>query len=280
MGANAKAIRGRIRSVESTMHITKAMELVASSKLRHATARMEKSRFFFETLVAAFSDFDREARGSVYAEAREDKPQIYVVIAGDRGLAGGYNNNVFKLVRELSAGKDARVIPIGKKAVEYFRRHGIPTVGEGYLSLEDFSMQDCAEVGKLLAEEYREGRCGGVTLVFTNYLSMLSQAPLSLPLLPLRIEETADGGPRASVLYEPSSEAVLDAIVPEYLSGMVYGAICESYTSELAARRTAMDSASKNASEMIDELSLRYNRARQSAITQEITEIIGGSEQQ
>ena len=279
MGANVKAIRGRIRSVESTMHITKAMQLVASSKLRRATERMERSRFFFETMEAALGRFGADLETSVYSEARVVGEIVFVVIAGDRGLAGGYNSNVFRAVKEAAGDKPFSVLTIGRKAVEYFKRRGVPTVGDGYPSLEDFSLSECAAVGRILAEGFRSGRFCSVSLVYTEYFSMLSQSPKVLPLLPLRATsaEEVGAGVRAVTLFEPSAAEVLEAIVPEYLSGLVYGAICESYTSELAARRSAMDSATKNAEEMIEDLSLKYNRARQSAITQEITEIIGGS---
>ena len=280
MAANAKAIRTRIRSVQSTMHITKAMQLVASSKLRRATERMERSRFFFETMVAAFSDFGRGIEGSVYARERESGERVFVVIAGDRGLAGGYNSNLFKAVREAAGDEPYAVLPIGRKAVEYFRRRGVPLVGEGYPSLEDFSMAECAAVGRLLADGFREGKYREISIVFTNYVTVLSQLPATLRALPLQVSASAprgETGPRALVLFEPSEGEVLRAIMPEYLSGLVYGAVCESFASELASRRAAMDSASKNAEAMIEDLSLKYNRARQSAITQEITEIIGGS---
>ncbi len=280
MAGNAKAIRTRIRSVESTMHITKAMQLVASSKLRRATERMEKSRFFFETMTEAFSDFGRSLGGSVYAREGGDGARVFVMIAGDRGLAGGYNANLFKSVREAAGDAPYSVLPIGKKAVEYCHRRGLPTVAE-YSSLEDIGMRECAEIGRLLARGFRDGRFSEVRLFFTSYVSVLSQSPSALPLLPLRaVEGEAEkkAAPHALVLFEPSEGEVLEAVMPEYLAGMTYGAVCESYASELAARRTAMDSATGNAEAMIDDLSLRYNRARQSAITQEITEIIGGSE--
>ena len=282
MGADVKAIRNRIRSVESTMHITKAMELVASSKLRHATERMENSRFFFETLVASLSDFGDGIAECAFAPRKEVKRRALVVIAGDRGLAGGYNNNVFKTaLAEVSDGLPWAVLPIGRRAGEYFRHRGIPCLLEKTPTLEGFSLEDCSNVGRLLADGYRRGEYDEVKLIFTDYITMLSQNPATLPLLPLNPhKDDREGERRAETIYEPSAAAVLDAITPEYLSGMIYGAVCESYTSELAARRTAMDAASKNAGEMIDTLSLRYNRARQSAITQEITEIIGGSEQQ
>lgn len=281
MAGNAKAIRTRIRSVESTMHITKAMQLVASSKLRRATERMEKSRFFFETMTEAFSGFGDSLDGSIYAREGTDGARVFVMIAGDRGLAGGYNANLFKSVREAAGDAPYRVLPIGKKAVEYCHRRGLETVKE-YPSLEDIGMSECAELGRLLASGFRSGRFSEIKLFFTSYVSVLSQSPSSLSLLPLRVSELHEKEkPRAAhalVLFEPSEEAVLEAVIPEYLAGVTYGAICESYASELAARRTAMDSATGNAEAMIDDLSLRYNRARQSAITQEITEIIGGSE--
>ena len=278
MGANVKTIRGRIRSVESTMHITKAMQLVASSKLRRATERMEQSRFFFETMQEALGNFGDGLSSSVYAESRESGERLFVVVAGDRGLAGGYNSNMFRAVAEAAAGEPYSVLPIGRKALEYFRRRGVPIADESYSSLEDFSMSECAAVGRFLAEGFREGHFREVALLYTGYLSMLSQVPKTLPLLPLReVERKEKKNVGALVVFEPSESAVLEAIVPEYLSGLIYGAVCEGYTSELAARRTAMDSATKNAEEMIEDLSLKYNRARQSAITQEITEIIGGS---
>ena len=284
MGADVKAIRNRIRSVESTMHITKAMELVASSKLRHATERMEHSRFFFETLVASLSDFGEGIAESSFAPRKEVKRRALVVIAGDRGLAGGYNNNVFKTVKAVvSDGIPYAVLPIGRRAGDYFRHRGIPCLFEKTPTLEGFSMEDCARAGQLLADGFRRGEYDEVKLIFTDYITMLSQNPATLPLLPLdphRDDEKSERVRRAETIYDPSPAAVLDAITPEYLSGMIFGAVCESFTSELAARRTAMDAASKNASEIIDSLSLKYNRARQSAITQEITEIIGGSEQQ
>jgi F-type H+-transporting ATPase subunit gamma len=281
MGADVKAIRNRIRSVESTMHITKAMELVASSKLRHANEQMENSRFFFETLVASLSDFGDGIAESAFAPRKEVKRRALVVIAGDRGLAGGYNNNVFKTAASVvSDGLPYAVLPIGRRAGEHFKRRGIPCLLDKTPTLEGFTLEDCSKVGKLLADGYRRGEYDEVKLIFTDYITMLSQNPATLPLLPLDPPKGEADERHAETLYDPSAAAVLDAITPEYLSGMIWGAVCESFTSELAARRTAMDAASKNASEMIDTLSLRYNRARQSAITQEITEIIGGSEQQ
>ena len=201
----------------------------------------------------------------------------YVVIAGDRGLAGGYNNNILKLAySQMEEG--AAVLPIGKKAVEYFKRKNVTVITESYAEAASVSIGDCYTIAKMLADGFLDGSFGKLTLGYTNFVSMLSQTPSTLDLLPLRVS-TEKRPSQNTILYEPGSEAVFNAIVPEYLGGVLYGALCESTASEQAARRTAMDSATKNADEIIDDLNLRYNRARQGAITQEITEIVAGAEQ-
>lgn len=270
MPQNAKQLKQRIRSVDSTMHITKAMELVASSKLRRATENMEASRPYFAALSEAIAGLS--SSDSVFAKQSEKTRPCYIVIAGDRGLAGGYNNNIYKLLKSETDGKNASVITIGKRISEYASRRGYDVL-KSCPSTENISLSDCAEIGRTLKKMFSDGQIDEVYVIYTKYVSMLSQEPSVKKLLPLDECEK----PKGFTLFEPDSEAVLDAVIPEYISGMTYGAVCESFASELSARRTAMDSASKNAAEMIDTLGLKYNRARQSAITQEITEIIGGS---
>ena len=279
-GVSTKEIKNRIRSLESTKQITKAMEMVAASKLRRAQAQVLSSRPYFEILyetinkiVDANGDFS-----SPYLTQREGKKPVYVVIAGDRGLAGGYNSNVLKLVLSEIEGKDAAVLPIGKKTVDYFKARNIPVLDTRYAEAADVSIGDCFTIAKQLCKLFRSGEYDHVHVAYTNFVSVLSQTPSTLRLLPLLRQETQrQTAPRQVTLYEPGSEEVFDAIVPEYLGGVIYGALCESRASEQAARRTAMDSATKNAEEMIDDLSLKFNRARQAAITQEITEIIAGA---
>ena len=192
-------------------------------------------------------------------------------------MGGGYNNNILKLVySQMEDG--AAVLPIGKKAVEYFRRKNVTVITESYAEAASVSIGDCYTIAKMLADGFLDGSFGKLTLGYTNFVSMLSQTPSTLDLLPLRVS-TEKRKTQNAILYEPGSEAVFNAIVPEYLGGVLYGALCESTASEQAARRTAMDSATKNADEIIDDLNLRYNRARQGAITQEITEIVAGAEQ-
>ena len=276
---NMKDIKRRIKSVQSTMQITKAMELVASSKMRRAKERALSVRPYFNAMyetVARLASVTRDS-DSVYTRRREVKNSLYIVIAGDRGLAGGYNNNILKLVySQMEEG--AAVLPIGKKAVEYFKRKNVTVITESYAEAASVSIGDCYTIAKMLADGFLDGSFGKLTLGYTNFVSMLSQTPSTLDLLPLRVS-TEKRPSQNTILYEPGSEAVFNAIVLEYLGGVLYGALCESTASEQAARRTAMDSATKNADEIIDDLNLRYNRARQGAITQEITEIVAGAEQ-
>ena len=282
MAANMKAVKLRIKSVQSTMQITKAMELVASSKLRKAKERAEVCRPYFETMHQTLVDI---AQGntdfsSVYARESGSEKRCYVLIAGDRGLAGGYNTNLFKCLEAASMNLDFLVLPIGKKAVEYSKRNGFACVTESFGEIADVSVADCFEMANLLCGEFKKGEFGHIDLCYTKFVSMLSQQPSAIPVLPLKdlTDKQDTKSIRNLILYEPDASEVFDAIVPEYLAGLIYGAVCESVASELAARRTAMEAATNNAEEMIEKLNLHYNRARQASITQEITEIVGGAE--
>ena len=282
MAANMKAVKLRIKSVQSTMQITKAMELVASSKLRKAKERAEVCRPYFETMHQTLVDI---AQGntdfsSVYARESGNEKCCYVLIAGDRVLAGGYNTNLFKCLEAASLNQDFLVLPIGKKAVEYSKRNGFACVTESFGEIADVSVADCFEMANLLCGEFKKGEFGHIDLCYTKFVSMLSQQPSAIPVLPLKdlTDKQDTKSIRNLILYEPDASEVFDAIVPEYLAGLIYGAVCESVASELAARRTAMEAATNNAEEMIEKLNLHYNRARQASITQEITEIVGGAE--
>lgn len=284
-GAAMKDIKLRIKSVESTMQITKAMELVASSKLRKAKERVEHSRPYFTTLQKTLTDIaaNNTEFTSPYVQERPVNKVCYVIIAGDRGLAGGYNNNMFKAVAahmQENGSKPMCVLPIGKKAVDYCERRKMEILSREFAVAEDISISDCFEAARLLTNCYLEDQFDELYVGYTKFVSMLTQTPDVIKTLPLHLEEPAEKNQasRMMTLYEPSSEVVFNTIVPEYVSGIVYGALSESWASELGARRTAMDAASKNAGEMIEDLSLKYNRARQGAITQEITEIVAGSE--
>ncbi len=276
-GVSTKEIKNRIRSMESTKQITKAMEMVASSKLRRAQAQVADSRPYFEQLYKTVHDIAASDRSvsSAYLTERPVKRAAYVVIAGDRGLAGGYNSNILKLAHSQMEGCEVTVIPIGKKAADYFRSHRVPILTQAYNEAERMSVSDCFTVAKTLCKAYLAGEFDEIWVGYTGFVSVLTQTAAMLKALPLT--PPAAQQPAADILYEPDSETVLNAIIPEYLGGILYGCLCESRASEQAARRTAMDSATQNADEMIGSLSLKFNRARQAAITQEITEIVAGS---
>lgn len=277
-GISTKQIKNRIRSMRSTRQITKAMEMVASSKLRKAQTQALEAKPYFETLYGVLQDIAGANRefSSPYLKTTEGKQSLYVVIAGDRGLAGGYNSNMFKLVLSEIQDTQARVLPIGKKAEEFFRSHGVPVAKSTFSQTGDVTMGDCFTLSKELCRLYREGEYDRICIAYTEFISVLTQQPHVRQILPLA-QPSAQRKPGQVTLYEPSSEEVFETIIPEYVGGILYGGLCESRASEHAARRNAMDAATKNAEEMIDDLSLKYNRARQAAITQEITEIIAGA---
>ncbi len=265
MGADIKQLRTRIKSVDSTLHLTKAMGLVASSKIRKATDAMNRGKQYasaLEEIVESLTAYE-ECRHTPYMVERSGGRTCLVVIAGDRGLAGGYNANIFRLMREYP---DAKVYPIGKRACE---RYGAPIQ-----EAEDYPYTHAASLAQEVCEGFATGEFDRFGIVCTRYHSMMSQEAYVkwvLPLVP-SVKEKSTGA-----LFEPDEATVLNAVIPEYVAGMIVAAVKESFASEVAARRVAMDSAGKNAQEMIDRLSLEYNRARQGAITQEITEIVAGS---
>ena len=275
MGADTKKLKTRIRSVNSTMHITKAMELVASSKMKRASMRLDAGRPY----TAAMSELFGKLSGcdTPFTRGREEKRVLCVVIAGDRGLAGGYNNDIFKTLKSFSEGKEVITAPIGKRACDHADKSGYGVM-KRFESVENFTLAESSALGKEIAESYLEEKFDAVYVIYTKYVSMLAREVRTEKILP--IEKSEDQNVNAAMIFEPNMEEVLDAAVPEYISGKVYGSVSESFSSELAARRNAMDSATKNAGDMIEALSLKYNRARQGAITQEITEIIGGAEAQ
>ena len=276
-----KEIKTRIKSVESTRQITKAMELDSSSKFRKAKERAESTKPYFNTLYSTVQDIASNTSNSknVFMKNRDVKNVCYIVIAGDRGLAGGYNSNILKAVmahNTLGAGK---VIPIGKKASESFSKRGYEVI-DSIETVENATYEDANRVAQAAMDAYKKGEVDEVNLVYTQFISALSQEPTIVKLLPVTIEPKQGEEikkAKCAVQYLPSADAVLGYVLPKYVSGRVYGAIAESFASEQAARRTAMESATDNANEMIAKLELSYNRARQAAVTQEISEIVGGA---
>ncbi len=274
------SIKSRMKSVTSTMQITKAMELVATSKLRKAREKAESSRPFYEITLKAIDDIEsaHEIKDSVWSRVPEGERTLYVVIAGDRGLAGGYNSNIFRLTAQLSEGKEASFLPVGKKALDFYTHRKMPIYSSGCPYVSDVSVGDSLAIAEEICRDFESGKFDRVVLVYTKFASMISQIPKYRQLLPLDRETRGEKKSSPDPIYAGDPEEILANILPKYVGGVINSAICESLASESAARRTAMNAANKNASEMIDSLMLRYNRARQAVITQEITEIVSGSE--
>ncbi len=289
--ANIKDVKRRIKSVENTMQITKAMELVATSKLRSAKERAVASQPYFNTLYETMCEIQQD-RGfkSIYTKKEFLKTVLVVVLAGDRGLAGGFNHNVLKLAEEKiksleQDGRTVKVFPIGKKAVEYFEKRKYEIYNKDYQISDNLSMSKSLSLSESIITGFRNGIYDKVELIYTTFVSTLVQNAMSVTVLPienndLEHSEKDDAAKKEQktslTLYEPSAEEVFDGLIPKYISGLIFCSIIDSYASEQAARRTAMESASDNASEMIDSLSLLYNRARQAQITQELNEIVSG----
>ncbi|MBR7166059.1 MAG: ATP synthase F1 subunit gamma [Clostridia bacterium] len=265
MGADIKQLRTRIKSVDSTLHLTKAMGLVASSKIRKAAESMNRGLEYAKALDEMVSRLItcEECKKTPYVSRKNGDRIRLVVIAGDRGLAGGYNANVFRLLANFP---QADVIPIGKRACERF--------GKATVTAEHYSYDDAMALAQSLCRDFAEDRYDRLGILCTKYHSLMSQEAYVKWLLPLSSETKAED---ESIVFEPDETTVLNALIPDYIAGMILSCVKESFASEVAARRVAMDNAGKNAQEMLDRLGLEYNRARQGAITQEITEIVAGS---
>ena len=281
--ANLRDIKKRISSVTTTKQITRTMEMVSTAKIRRALDRSKQAEPYKEALtdvmLTVAGDASCSGTDPMLQKHESVKHGLIVVIASDRGLAGGYNANVLKLAAQESG--NVEVLPIGKRSAEYFVHHEAELFTQEVLLAADISVGQCFQLARQITEGYRKGEFDAVKLCYTRFDSMMTQTAVSIEVLPLAMEPTEQQkaeARRSQILYKPSSEEVFSAIIPEYVAGIVYGAVCESVASELAARRTAMDAATKNAGEMIDHLNLYYNRARQAAITQEITEIVAGAE--
>lgn len=281
--ASMRDIKRRIKSVSSTQQITKAMNLVASSKLTRAKNRFKDTQPFFDNTRRAIAEIMVGGSGAThpYLQEREIKNTAVIVITGDRGLCGGYNSNVCKTALGAAEGKEnVTFVTIGSKGKDYLK-HRHQSVAAAYRGISEKPQYDDARIiGERVLAMYDKGEIDEVYLAYTEFISTISNEPRLIKLLPMDGSEFADESIEPSntlTIYEPSEEEVLDYIVPKYVNTVLYGAMVESAACELSSRMTAMDSATENASEMIDDLNLLYNRVRQGAITQEITEIVGGS---
>ncbi len=278
-GASMQSIKNRIKSVSGTMQITKAMELVATSKLRGARDAVERTRPYTAALLESIDRvyaYSASTEADIWTKPSAGAP-LCIVIAGDRGLAGGYNSNVFKLALQFAKENgNATFLPIGKKACEFLHRRGYPIYGEASRSIDEINVGMLMRLGEQISRDFKEEKISSVTVIYTEFTSVIVQNPRKLKLLPLA--GMSEGTKADDPIIDGDISEILGKIIPQYIGGFLHSAVCESVASECGARRTAMNSANKNAEEMIGSLMLKYNRARQAVITQEITEIVSGAE--
>lgn len=283
---NMQDIKRRIKSVTSTEHITNAMKLVSAGKLRKAKAIFEKSNensHYITHTIAEMFNSSQEIPEQYLEGNREIKTTCYIVVTSCRGLCGGFNSNVLKEAqREIDADwEEPVIIAIGSRGKEYFEKRGYNVYSDYLAPPENISFLETREMSAPIIEMYNKGEIDEVVLIYTSFISSMEQEVKNITLLPFEIERDPDIIRNTKPIeYEPSVKAVFNYLVPKYVEMMIHAAVVESATCEHAARRMAMENATDNAREMLDRLSLNYNRARQSAITNEIIEIVAGSEAQ
>ena len=279
--ASMRNIKRRIKSVNSTQQITKAMNLVASSKLTKAKQNFDDTKPFFNAIRRVIANVVKGAGNTdnVFLKSREVKNTGVVILTGDRGLCGGYNTNACKTALGITEGKSASYITVGSKAFEFLKNKRCD-FAQNYTGIsEKPTYEDARDIGEKITQMYQNGDVDEVYLVYTEYISTIASEPKVMRLLPLDTESLGESEKDNLTLtiYEPDDETVLAYVIPKYINTVIYGALVESSVCELTSRMTAMDSATDNASQMLDTLNLHYNRARQGAITQELTEIVSGS---
>lgn len=282
-GMGMRDIKRRIKSVNSTKQITNAMKLVSTAKLKRTRDRFERVKPYFETVSETIQGILKSADNieHPYISEREIKKSLYIVITADRGLCGGYNiNAIKKALADVEDRERSSFIVIGQKAKGYFSKRDYEIIGEYLYISEKPEYRHAKDIGKLALELYKEGKIDEIKLIYTQFASTISHVPQMLKLLPAakQEEEGTEEKEFKYISYEPSPGAVLDYLIPKYVESAVFGGLVESAASEQAARRMAMESATDNAQEMIEKLTLSFNQARQAAITQEISEIVGGAE--
>lgn len=280
--ATAKDIRRRIRTVKNIEKITNAMKMVAAARLKKAQGRAEAARPYAEKIHEIMGNLARSA-GEIQhplLEVREEKTVAYVIIGADRGLAGSYNTNVMnKAVNDIRKRKPevTKLVLLGKKAVNFFRRHPYEVVATLELPGSEVNFADIRKVTTSIRSMFESHEVDAVYLVYAKFITAMRQEPTVVKLLPM-VRPEADGAMAADFEFEPNAGDLLAKLLPRYVDTEVYQALVEAQASEHGARMTAMSAATKNAGDMIESLTLVYNKARQAAITKEITEIVSGAE--
>ena len=287
--ASMRDIKRRKESVQSTGQITKAMKLVSSVKLQKAKVVAELSKPYFDTMYETVADMIARSGGlsHPFLKKSESDKKAVIVITSNRGLAGGYNSNVVKLVThdERFKKEDTIIYAVGTKGRDSLMRQGYEIAGDYSEAMNEPLYSDATGIGKDVLSKFVKGEIGEIYIAYTIFKNTVVQIPTFMKLLPIDAddivsEQEEDQNPLDKLTlmnYEPEPEEALDAIIPKYINSLIYGGLVEAHASENGARMQAMDSATSNAEEMISDLSLKYNRARQASITQELTEIIAGA---
>lgn len=277
-------IKRRISSIEQTKQITRAMYLISTVKLRKALSRYEKNATYIQKLRATMKDIvvHKGDVEHVYLQPRPGNRTAFIVIAGDKGLAGAYNHNVLNLAMEqIRQSEERYIFTVGRVATQFFQRKGYTVDIEFLHTAQDPQIFNARQIAETLVDLYRQSMIDRMVIIYTHMVSTFTQEPRILPLLPLNLESLVDVQPETSYLadmiYEPSIEEVFNSLVEQYLVGLVYASLVQSYASEQSARMRAMDASTDNAQKMIDNLKLEFSRARQAAITNEIIEIVSGT---
>lgn len=286
--ASMRDIKRRKGSIQSTQQITKAMKLVATVKLQRAKLRAENLKEYFDSMYETVQSILARADGinHRFLQPGESEQKAVILITGNRGLAGGYNSNVIKLITAGELKKEqTEIIPVGKKGKETLLRRGYKMRADYSDYIEEPTYEDAKEICDYVLEAFTNGEIGEIYLAYTAFKNTVSHEPKLIKLLPVEgdkgsqsDESGSKAEAKAMMNFEPADEEALDLLIPKYMTSLIYGGMAESVASENGARMQAMDSATSNAEEMIDELTLLYNRARQGSITQELTEIIAGAE--
>lgn len=288
--ANMTEIRSRMKSIQETMKITNAMYLISSTKLRKAREKLDATAPYFELLQSTIKDilFHSPDINHTFFDQRkkikpEDKKRGYVVMTADKGMAGAYNHNVLKLAQErLAQGNDNTLFVIGQMGRKYFTKKNVRIDMEFLYTAQDPSMWRARNIAETLVDLYRKEKLDEIYIIYTKMVTPLKAEPEIIQILPLKRQSFEEMNVELEKYhkiadYSPSPKVVMDHLVPNYVKGLIYGALAESFSSEQNARMMAMQGATESAKDMIRELSLLYNRARQAAITQEITEIVSGA---
>lgn len=288
MSGALKEVRNRIKSVQSTQQITKAMKMVSAAKLRRAQDAIIQMRPYAQKLQEMLGNIVGNAEGDTslaLAQQRTVEKVLIIVITSDRGLCGGYNSNLIKLVKEdikqkyavQFASGNVEILPLGKKGYEHFSKHNFKVIDHYWNIFSKLSFDNVAETAKYALNAFAKGEIDAVDLVYSEFKNAATQKFTAEQFLPVKKSETTKGNIKADFIFEPDKNILLQELMPKILNTQLYKAILDAHASEHGARMTAMDKATENANDLLKSLKISYNRARQAAITTELTEIVSGA---